>query len=70
MTVLHRLPYSGINFFAYEKLLFALSSGRTLRNRDDQSGTAVVRCASLASLAAAVAAASRRRAKRRMPWRN
>lgn len=43
MTVLHRLPYSGINFFAYEKVLFALSSGRGVKNRDDQSGTAIVR---------------------------
>lgn len=41
MTIVHRLPYSGINFFVYERLMVALSAGRPGRHRDDPSVTAV-----------------------------
>lgn len=43
MTVVHRLPYSALNFFAYEKLMAALSHGRPAadRQRDAVSAHAV-----------------------------
>ena len=43
VTIVHRLPYSGINFFVYERLMVALSAGRPGRHRDDASATAVAR---------------------------
>ena len=43
VTIVHRLPYSAINFFVYERLMVALSAGRPGRHRDDASVTAVVR---------------------------
>ena len=53
VTIVHRLPYSAINFFVYERLMVALSAGRPGRHRDDASATAVVRallrCAHAAS---------------------
>ena len=43
VTIVHRLPYSAINFFVYERLMVALSAGRPGRHRDDSSAAAVVR---------------------------
>jgi solute carrier family 25 phosphate transporter 23/24/25/41 len=37
----HRLPYSAINFFVYERLMTTLSAGRPGRHRDDASAAAV-----------------------------
>ena len=38
---MHRLPYSALNFMAYEHLMLALSAGRPGRHRDDGSAQAV-----------------------------
>ncbi len=43
VTVVHRLPYSAINFFTYERFMLSLSAGRPGSHRDDASAAAVVR---------------------------
>jgi|APGre2960657444_1045066.scaffolds.fasta_scaffold00585_7 hypothetical protein len=44
VTIVHRLPYSAINFFTYEQLMLNLSVGRPGPHREDASAAAVVRC--------------------------